>query len=164
MDDLNDLEFLTKLLNQIVQRAPRGQVYTDAVTLCALLETPFEGTISDLANASEIPTNRINSVLALVRSEEWIKDHGFTIPYVTKGRGPKTWVLVSAEDEDYHGILDTGTDKRRWECYRLTIRLRSHISILSRAADKALREEARAVELRLKHIIDIYELNGIDGV
>ena len=61
---------------------------------------PFSGTTDELAEHMQIHTPTFGVVLMTARSPEFVDKHGFIIPYVTRGRGPKDWVAVSSRDPE----------------------------------------------------------------
>jgi len=93
-----------------------------AVEVCLFLlqeqedERVFLGTANDLADAVGIHQGSIWAVLNTARDPRFIERHGYVVPFVAKGPGPKTWRCVDSTGDDegmeaiYHGEMIRGRD------------------------------------------------------
>jgi hypothetical protein len=61
---------------------------------------PFNGIQDDLARHLEINPSSFGVVLITARSPEFVRKHGYVIPYVTRGAGPKDWTAVASQDPE----------------------------------------------------------------
>lgn len=62
---------------------------------------PFRGTVDDVADLVGIRRTTFGLVLNTARSVAFVKKHGYVIPYVPKGPGPKDWFAIAS-----HSIED----------------------------------------------------------
>jgi hypothetical protein len=61
---------------------------------------PFRGIESDLADHMGVHPGTFNVILSVGRSPEFIEKHGYVIPYVPKGPGPKDWAAIAGHDPE----------------------------------------------------------------
>jgi hypothetical protein len=74
---------------------------------------PFEGTSSDLAHEMDMHPGTFGLVLVTGRSPEFVDKHGYVIPYVMRGPGPKHWSAVASKDPDDLEVVKRGERIRK---------------------------------------------------
>ena len=76
-------------------------IYEDIALVDAWLEQyqPFYGNRQNLADAMGISVDRLQRVLNVVRSQEFVDAFGWTIPWVRKGRGERAWVRAESMEQ-----------------------------------------------------------------
>lgn len=74
---------------------------------------PFRGIQDELAWHMHINSTTFNLVLMTARSPEFVAKHGYVIPYVTRGPGPKDWIAVVSRDPEMLDVVKRGERIRK---------------------------------------------------
>lgn len=87
-----------------------------------LMNGPFQGTAWELGQECGIGYDRLMMVFHIVRKAEWIDEHHWTIPYVTRGRAINTWQIVDSASMADNATMTNSLNNRAWEMHGTTVR------------------------------------------
>jgi len=150
-----DREFIRQLF-----LSKRGDKFADIIIVTNFLldHGSFEGYMEDLAKAVGLSKNRVSAAITHMRTTEWKELHGYTIPYVGKGKGDKTWRIVMVA-EDFDKAFDKSNMHRHVEICADLRRVKSHFELhVEKATDEVTRRRAQRMVLELQHYLDIVAL------
>jgi hypothetical protein len=125
------------------------QVYID--TLYAFLvnsKKAFVGNSYDLADAAGIPHDWLRRVLNTVRTPEWVDDHGWTIPYVSRGRAWNAWTVVDTQAHPDNVRMRASQRRRAEEMLRTTERNIGQATL----ALASITDKRKSAAIRWRHV------------
>lgn len=76
-------------------------------------DAPFVGYQDELADAIGMHTGTFSIVLVTARSPEFVRKHGYVIPYVERGNMRKEWLAVASHDSADLEIIQKGERIRK---------------------------------------------------
>ena len=71
-------------------------------------QAPFRGIQDDVAELVGVNSTTFGVVLSTARSPEFVRKHGYVIPFVKKGIGDKEWIAVASHDINDLGAIRDG--------------------------------------------------------
>jgi hypothetical protein len=156
-----------KLEKQMTRWAEEKAVET-VLALIAYREThgiPFRGIQDDVADLVGVNPTTFGTVLSTARTAEFVRKHGYVIPFVKKGMGDKEWIAVATQDPLDLGAIQEGERIHKRDAITIIKRIFAQSEYRSPTFDARTkvgkREKDAMVQLEAALISLEQSLNGI---